>query len=101
MTHTRVWMFNVPAMHMATPDRTTDVLHTVPIYDSYTLHHTILCVAGRDLTKYLMKHLSFTVSAEREITRDLTEKLGYMGVNMTQTAVIDKEMTCEPQTETS
>ena len=82
-------------------DSTTDVLHTVPIYDSYTLHHTILCVAGSDLTEYLMKHLSFTASAEREITRDVTEKLCYMGLNTTQTAVIDKEMTCEFQTETS
>ena len=29
--------------------------HTVPIYER---HHTILRVAGRDLTEYLMKHLT-------------------------------------------
>ena len=80
MTQTRFETFNVPAMCMATQTvlyvagRTTELSHTVPIYESYPLHHTILCVAGRDLTEYLMKNLtdpgySFTASEEREIAR--------------------------------
>ena len=52
MTQTRFETFNVPAMYMATQTvlyvsgHTTDVSHTVPIYESDTLHHTILRVAG-------------------------------------------------------
>ena len=107
MTQTRFETFNVPAMYVATQTvlyvsgRTTDVSHTVPIYESYTLHHTILRVAGRNLTEYLMKNLtdrgySFTATAEREIARDNSEKLCYIGVGHdTELKSTDKEKTCE------
>ncbi|MHA1305144.1 MAG: actin, cytoplasmic 2 [Candidatus Heimdallarchaeaceae archaeon] len=96
--------FNVPAMYISmqailslyASGRTTGIVvdsgdgvtHIVPVYEGFAISHAIrrADIGGRDITDYLRRLLrqrgySLTSSAEREIVRDIKERLCYIALD--------------------
>ncbi|MHA1407301.1 MAG: actin, cytoplasmic 2 [Candidatus Heimdallarchaeaceae archaeon] len=96
--------FNVPALYISMQailslyafGRTTGlvvdagdgVIHIVPVYEGFAISHAIhrTDIGGRDITDYLRRLLrqrgySLSSSAEREIVRDIKERLCYIALD--------------------
>ncbi|MCG3221992.1 MAG: actin family protein [Candidatus Heimdallarchaeota archaeon] len=96
--------FNVPAMYISmqailslyASGRTTGIVvdsgdgvtHIVPVYEGFAISHAIhrSDIGGRDITDYLRRLLrqrgySLSSSAEREIVRDIKERLCYVALD--------------------
>ena len=107
--------FNVPALYIATQailslyasGRTTGcvldigdgVSHIVPIFEGFALSHAIqrIDLAGRDVTNYLQRLLrqkgyNFSSSAEKEIVRDVKEKLCYVAFDPERELILSKKI---------
>ncbi|KKL79000.1 hypothetical protein LCGC14_2019240, partial [marine sediment metagenome] len=107
--------FNVPALYIATQavlslyasgrvtgcviDIGDGVSHIVPIFEGFALSHAIqrIDLAGRDVTTYLQRLLrqnghSFTTSAEKEIVRDLKEKLCYVAIDPEKEIILSNKV---------
>ncbi|PAV71626.1 hypothetical protein WR25_11914 [Diploscapter pachys] len=83
------------------------VTHICPVYEGFALHHLTrrLDIAGRDITKYLIKLLllrghSFNHSADFETVRQMKEKLCYVAYNVEQEERLALETTVLTQSYT-
>ncbi|KAJ6232827.1 actin-7-related [Anaeramoeba flamelloides] len=118
MTEIMFEKFNIPAFHFSLPEplslhtygRTTgvvlDIGHSFTTIDAFMEGNKIQEVraqqdlAGNDLTDYLLKILaergySFTTTAEREIVRDVKEKLCYVALDFDQEMILASQSSSE------
>ncbi|MHA1150548.1 MAG: actin, cytoplasmic 2 [Promethearchaeota archaeon] len=107
--------FNVPALYIATQavlslyasgrvtgcvlDIGDGVSHIVPIFEGFALSHAIQRVdlAGRDITHYLGRLLrqsghNFQNSSEKEIVREIKEKLCYVALDPEKEMILSKKI---------
>ncbi|MFW9876118.1 MAG: actin, cytoplasmic 2 [Candidatus Thorarchaeota archaeon] len=115
MTEIMFETFNIPAIYIATQavlslyasGRTTGcvidigdgVSHVVPIFEGFALTHAIqrIDLAGRDVTQYLRRLLrqrgyALDSSAEKEIVRDIKEKLCYVAIDAEKEILLSKRV---------
>lgn len=106
--------FNVPASYVAVQGvlslyasgRTTGIVldigdgvtHTIPVFEGFGIPHAInrYDLAGRDVTGYMCRLLDdrgyrFKTSAEREIVRDIKEKLSYCALDFDEEIALYKK----------
>ncbi|XP_026547319.1 actin-related protein 2-A-like [Notechis scutatus] len=76
------------------------VTHICPVYEGFSLPHLTrrLDIAGRDITRYLIKLFllrgyAFNHSADFETVRMMKEKLCYVGYNIDQEQLLARETT--------
>jgi len=83
------------------------VTHIIPVFDGFALPHLTkrLDVAGRDITRHLIKLLllrgyAFNRTADFETVRQMKEKLCYVGydLNMEKTLALETTVLVEPYT---
>jgi actin-related protein len=110
MTQIMFETFNTPAMYLAVQavlalhstgastgivfDCGEQAANIVPVYEGSALSHAIMRteLAGQDITDYLCRLLSerghvFASSSEREVGRDIKEKLAYVAEDFTDEAL--------------
>jgi actin len=119
MTQILFETFNSPAFYVSmdatlaiyASARTTGIVissgygatHTVPIYEGFPIRSKIrgFDISGADLTDYLIKILAergyeFTTAAEREVVRDMKEKLCYTAFEFSEEIQRSVELASRP-----
>jgi len=119
MTQILFETFNSPAFYVSmdatlaiyASARTTGIVissgygatHTVPIYEGFPIRSKIrgFDISGADLTDYLIKILAergyeFTTAAEREVVRDMKEKLCYTAFEFSEEIQRSAELASRP-----